>query len=221
MVTCLICNKSFKMITNSHLKSHNISPEEYLSSYEGAVLYDESMRQKITKTRHTVERPVCKHPECFEVVSQSHNKFCSYKCSMSFRMSKEYGNQQSGKNNHSYKDGGSGFEKRQKLLARQRDKYECQSCGVKVVGKSAHVHHITAVRCFDNPNDSHTLDNLVTLCVSCHKRIDWETLKEATNRAVLLDQLLASDSNHVSFEQFKYDLFPYRNKLNKLKGYNN
>lgn len=47
----------------------------------------------------------------------------------------------------------------------ERDDHECQVCGSDGL---LHVHHITPRRMFEYPDGSNTLDNLVTLCASCH-----------------------------------------------------
>lgn len=54
-------------------------------------------------------------------------------------------------------------KKRPRVLS--RDNHSCQSCGKK---KDLEVHHRTPVRSFENPNEAHTMDNMVTLCSSCH-----------------------------------------------------
>lgn len=48
----------------------------------------------------------------------------------------------------------------------ERDKYTCQMCETK---ESLIVHHIDKTGQADNPNNN--LDNLLTLCKSCHRRI--------------------------------------------------
>lgn len=57
----------------------------------------------------------------------------------------------------------------------ERDEFTCQKCGVEQseLGESLHVHHILPVRIFNDPSKAHTLDNLVTLCSSCHTRVEW------------------------------------------------
>jgi len=62
----------------------------------------------------------------------------------------------------------------QRERALERDGYQCQICGAggEEIGKNPHVHHITPVRKFDDPNDAHDLDNLVTLCPEHHA--EWE-----------------------------------------------
>ena len=58
------------------------------------------------------------------------------------------------------------LDARQKVLDRDR---VCQDCGS---GEDLHVHHITPVREFADPLESHDLDNLVVLCQYCHPK--WE-----------------------------------------------
>ncbi|MFB6104637.1 MAG: HNH endonuclease [Halobacteriaceae archaeon] len=63
--------------------------------------------------------------------------------------------------------------------ALQRDGYACQICGKDkaAIGRNPDVHHIVPVRWFRNEDgfeerDAHTLENVVSLCVSCHRRAD-------------------------------------------------
>jgi len=55
--------------------------------------------------------------------------------------------------------------------ALDRDEHTCQSCGET---DNIHVHHITPRRCFENPDDSNTMDNLISLCNSCHGRFEGQ-----------------------------------------------
>lgn len=59
---------------------------------------------------------------------------------------------------------------RQKRLARERDEFKCQKCGILQNGTAHHVHHIIVFREFgrERYEESNNLDNLITLCVSCH-----------------------------------------------------
>ena len=58
--------------------------------------------------------------------------------------------------------------------ARKRDAHTCQICGHEWSEgeRKLDVHHITPVRLFDSPEDADKLDNLVTLCRTCHNK--WE-----------------------------------------------
>lgn len=63
-------------------------------------------------------------------------------------------------------------EMRAKTL--ERDRYRCQSCGDSINelrsdnSTGLHVHHIVPVREFQEPEDANFLENLITLCPSCH-----------------------------------------------------
>jgi hypothetical protein len=75
-------------------------------------------------------------------------------------------------------------EQRQKAL--KRDDYECQDCGMSVsqherrFETSIHVHHIIPARKFEDYQKQNRTDNLITLCVDCHKK--WEGLQLAPDR---------------------------------------
>lgn len=60
----------------------------------------------------------------------------------------------------------------QRRLARERDNYTCQRCGVTEIelGRELDVHHIKPFREFaiDHFDKANHLDNLVCLCNSCH-----------------------------------------------------
>ncbi len=58
--------------------------------------------------------------------------------------------------------------------ALERDGYECQHCSADAddLGRNPDVHHLEPVRSFDQPADAHTMNNVVTLCRSCHRRAD-------------------------------------------------
>lgn len=74
--------------------------------------------------------------------------------------------------------------RRQRSRARERDGYECQACGLtdneheERYGQELHVHHISRKEAFRGEDGgldfeaANALENLVTLCYSCHAR--WE-----------------------------------------------
>jgi 5-methylcytosine-specific restriction endonuclease McrA len=84
--------------------------------------------------------------------------------------------------NHPAWTGGSsqyldGWHKRRKEV-RERDDYQCQNCGVEQSeheeehGMKLHVHHKTPRKEFDDVKTADRDDNLVTLCTSCHARVE-------------------------------------------------
>ncbi|WP_460917893.1 HNH endonuclease [Salinarchaeum chitinilyticum] len=58
--------------------------------------------------------------------------------------------------------------------ARVRDEYRCQVCGIEKsqTGRNPDVHHIRPVRSFDDPGKAHRLDNVVSLCRPCHRKVE-------------------------------------------------
>lgn len=56
------------------------------------------------------------------------------------------------------------------MLARKRDNYTCQLCGVheEEWHKQMDVHHIINYREFEDKDEANQLDNLVCLCNKCH-----------------------------------------------------
>lgn len=68
--------------------------------------------------------------------------------------------------------------KKLKLACRKQYDYTCQMCGIK--HKSVHVHHIIPRR-IGGPDE---LNNLITLCESCHVKTEWllrKALKKQLN----------------------------------------
>jgi len=75
----------------------------------------------------------------------------------------------------------------QRRAARERDQFTCQVCGAteKSLGREHDVHHIRPFREFgyvpgvnDNYIKANALDNLVTLCRSCHSRVSGDRLSK-------------------------------------------
>lgn len=68
------------------------------------------------------------------------------------------------------------LEVRREVL--KRDRFECQRCGMtwkehtEKYNKSLDVHHKTPLREFESPKKANTMDNLVTLCKSCHMEVE-------------------------------------------------
>lgn len=170
----------------------------------------EIFRTNVKNELSKIPKAKCFKPDCDNSVTNSWNKYCSYTCSMSHRMSKDGRNEQAGQDNPLYTDGWYSIGKYQKRLTRERDRYQCRWCNKEVKGKQAHVHHVIPERLFDDPIKAHNLTNLVTLCDSCHLKFEWTTIHEMYIRALKLDELFKDDLNHISFESFKQDMLKSR-----------
>jgi DEAD/DEAH box helicase domain-containing protein len=60
----------------------------------------------------------------------------------------------------------------QRERARARDNYRCQGCGAPEQGREHHVHHRIPFRAFATLELANQLQNLVTLCSTCHRRAE-------------------------------------------------
>jgi DEAD/DEAH box helicase domain-containing protein len=62
--------------------------------------------------------------------------------------------------------------KQQRDRARIRDEFRCQVCEIEEQDREHHVHHKTPFRQYDSYITANQLENLVTLCPSCHRRVE-------------------------------------------------
>jgi DEAD/DEAH box helicase domain-containing protein len=60
----------------------------------------------------------------------------------------------------------------QRDRARARDGYCCQVCGAPEQGRAHDVHHKTPFRTFASSQAANQLNNLITLCSTCHRRAE-------------------------------------------------
>lgn len=62
----------------------------------------------------------------------------------------------------------------QRQLARERDKFKCQCCGVteKELGKQLSVHHVKPFRSYKKAENANKLENLICTCQSCHMKLE-------------------------------------------------
>ena len=75
----------------------------------------------------------------------------------------------------------------QRDRARERDGHRCRWCGADEVARPHHVHHIRPFREFrwlpgrnDNYRLANELDNLITLCPSCHRQAEQQVAVQST-----------------------------------------
>ncbi|GAB4494893.1 MAG: hypothetical protein OHK0052_01030 [Anaerolineales bacterium] len=60
----------------------------------------------------------------------------------------------------------------QRNAARARDGYRCQVCGILEGARAHHVHHKIPFKKFGDPLQANQLENLLTLCPTCHRRVE-------------------------------------------------
>lgn len=99
-------------------------------------------------------------------------RFCSYDC-MNYWMS----HYRRGPNHHSWQGGytpnyGPNWRK-QRQRVRKRDRDTCQICGKRAKRRHLDVHHIISFCEFNGDwKQANKLSNLITLCKSCHRKVD-------------------------------------------------
>ena len=59
---------------------------------------------------------------------------------------------------------------------RERDAFRCRSCGVSEedLGRQMDVHHVVPFRAFSSSERANREDNLISVCPSCHKKMEEE-----------------------------------------------
>lgn len=128
---------------------------------------------KITLTCEQCGKPYKKKP----CRLKTGTRFCSPECRSNW-----ISENKSGENNHNWRGGKiheryygpewSAISER----VRQRDNHTCQRCGLHQSEhfKALDVHHIIPLREFipDRLEYAHDLDNLITLCSSCHRSVE-------------------------------------------------
>lgn len=107
--------------------------------------------------------------------SRGPSKYCSNECRAEAKAVSMQGD-----GNPNYRGGtilcrGSNWG-RQRRKTLKRDNYRCQICGRKLKKRDRwvlDVHHIIPFREFDNYLDANQLSNLITLCKSCHSKVEF------------------------------------------------
>lgn len=196
MVTCQICGQQMNWIQNTHLKKHNMTLEEYREKFPNSPTKTQAVHEEIVRTRYRVKRvpiKICKREGCGKPVTNWRvNIYCSSRCNALDNESvglHHKGFAEKGSLNHNYVNGDYSSNKSQKELAYERDNGRCVKCGLDVDGiKNRYgVHHIIPRRLFSCFKEADNIDNLLTLCSSCHR-------DEETNFANILFMLYTTEN---------------------------
>lgn len=120
-----------------------------------------------------------------------HGVFCGTECRSAW-LSEHY----TGENHPHWRGGSSGTSAygpgwaKMRRRALERDAYTCQHCGTtkEELGRNPDVHHIIPVRAFvEMPvmmvEDAHYLENLVSLCILCHRKAEFGKISQKELKA--------------------------------------
>lgn len=180
VVSCSCCGSRFKRKRSEATKdNHNFCDRECYLKYRKENPAEYSQKNRVEVQCHHCGSTYRVIPSR---IDQNDRNFCSLECFWEWES--EYF---AGENGPAWAGGADYYygpnwpERRDK--ARERDGYKCQSCGQQ---DRLEVHHIVHVSEFDDYETANKLENLVTLCKSCHNR--WEgiiarpiLLQEAVN----------------------------------------
>ena len=109
-------------------------------------------------------------------VERGRGAFCSRDCYGAWLSA-----HRTGSDHHQWEGGSLTYGGRWWAVRRQaleRDDHACRVCGRShdEIGREPDVHHVVRVRDFDDPNDAHSLDNVVCLCRSCHRHVEADDI---------------------------------------------
>lgn len=181
-IECPVCGKEFERMKSKveRVKYSNVCSRECLYEGRSSGIIEREVEGGYN-TSETVKARKC--PTCkkeFETTLTEDYKYCSRDCFL-----EEHSKRMSGEDNPSYINGSS-YERRSyrgenwdeiKMKAYERDNYVCQSCDVKCISRSDYNgengdkiiqgHHIEE---YQSEEDNY-LENVVTLCASCHTKL--------------------------------------------------
>jgi len=180
---CGFCNKEFyrqdkiAVTCNRECRNKNLSKKRkgiapvYKNPEERALKISKALKGKLKSEEHKNKLRITHSEKWIKNWLESRLK------KNNFKHTKEWCNNHSlrmlGKNNPSWK-GGKSFEpysltwtNRLKKTIRERDNHICKLCEQKENGQKHEVHHI------DYDKQNNVLNNLITLCKSCHMKTNY------------------------------------------------
>lgn len=170
--SCDCCSATFRYYPS---EKDGIYCPECIESANGILPHTESEGSgKISTECMFCEAPMEVFP--YRVDSNKRGVFCSQDCYADWLSETVVG-----EDHHQWEGGTINYGKNWWNVRRQaleRDQYSCQSCGRNnsELGRNPDVHHLTPVRDFEEPCNAHFLENVVSLCRSCHRLAEEGTL---------------------------------------------
>jgi len=170
-VKCESCSKMFQKCVSDVNKNVREHRKNYCNAKCMGEAYKDRIKLTCSECGETFERAKS------GVVGTEKHYFCSKECqakNIDYILRGEY--------HFRYIDGesknnrGKGWIRIRKEV-RLRDNYTCGICGIteKEIGKALDVHHIKPYRLFDDSEKANGINNLISLCPSCHHREEYKT----------------------------------------------
>lgn len=173
MIKCGVCNHSFRQITRTHLKKHNMSFEEYRSKFPDLSLVSDETYNKLSvsqKGKKVGDDNPSRRPEVREKISQSvkskwedgnYDERVNGMLGRTGELSRNYKPE-----NHTF----SFLAKKnyRELLSQFQSIDHCALCPRDAIN----IHHI------DEDRDNFLLSNLIPLCRPCHSMFHYKFQKQ-------------------------------------------
>lgn len=168
-IDCDNCGKSFERASGEYNRNVNNGLKQFcgydcLKEYRGTHIWLTCMECGNVFSRYKSE------------AEKYGSAFCSKDCMFSNTTWPKCG-----KDNHRFINGDSSYKrgpgwKKARRKARERDNFTCQICGITEIqtGKELDVHHIIRYKLFENSEEANRMENLISLCSSCHHREETE-----------------------------------------------
>ena len=154
-VVCPNCNKYFEV---AHWRTQRneiiFCSKNCLSEYRNVTTNCNYCGKEITRPQSNVR--------------QYDRIYCNRECQHNWLSENLYGEKHPSWLGTRHQPRGKNWAKMRRKTLR-RDSYQCRLCGSK---EDIAVHHLIPVRNFDIPEQSNTLENLISLCRSCHAKIE-------------------------------------------------
>ena len=180
-VKCLICGNEF-LVSASKQKRYRTCSSKCREIYYKKIVnpYRYKLSQKIESKKKRNKTFMDKRIAvecacgCGEVFKITEARYKLNVTGKHFKNRKHYENWFRGENCTFFLGGHTNYYgadwRKQRKLARKRDVI-CQHCGKtkQENGKELDVHHIIPFRYFNKSEEANKLDNLITLCIKCHR----------------------------------------------------
>lgn len=189
IVKCANCGKNKKIKLSQYKQNKNkrfFCDFKCLGEWRSKNLNGEKSHHWVSVKNKTVKCDFCgkdiiKMPANIKKYSYH---FCNNKCKNKWLKENAISGEEhyNWKNGKSFEPYPSKFTKSLKRKVKKRDNHTCQICKAKEKSTVFHVHHI------DYNKDNCSMDNLITLCNSCHSKTNfnrkyWEKFFKNKNKA--------------------------------------
>jgi len=169
---CKLCESEFSYYPSD---KDGVYCPDCVESADGLLPKNPATRKRISTECIHCDSEIEVYP--FQVELRKRGFFCDLDCYGSWLSENVVG-----ENHHQWEGGALNYGQKWWQIRRkalERDNYTCQNCGKTAddLERNPDVHHVERVRSFDRLQQAHTLENVITLCRSCHRNVEAGNIK--------------------------------------------